>query len=241
MSDPWFKFYPTDWRQDPCLRICSLAARGLWIEMIALMHQSSPYGHLLVSDLSPTDAQLAALVGCPSEQVPHLLGELEAAGVFSRTRSGVIYSRKMTRMQKKAATARNNGRKGGNPTLGKQTENPALDNPEVNPEVKPQKLEARSQNISIPNGMGDAAEIFTKEVFDRGVAYLGRSGVAERQARALIGKWRKDADDAQVFSALAEANRNGVTDPVAWITARLTKATPQQADLSTIFANLRAQ
>jgi hypothetical protein len=105
------------------------------------MHQSSPYGHLLVSGVSPTDAQLAALVGCPSEQVPHLLAELEAAGVFSRTRSGAIYSRKMTRMQKKAATARNNGRKGGNPTLGKHSENTPLDNQEVKAEVKPQKLE----------------------------------------------------------------------------------------------------
>jgi hypothetical protein len=125
------------------LRMCSLGARGLWIEMIALMHQANPYGHLLVSGLSPTDTQLAALVGCPSDQITPLVGELEAAGVFSRTRSGVIYSRKMTRMQKKAATARNNGRKGGNPSLGKSTDILPLDNPEDNPKDKPQnqKLE----------------------------------------------------------------------------------------------------
>lgn len=143
MSDPWFKFFPSDWRQDPMLRMCSMAARGLWIEMISLMHQATPYGHLLVSGQSPTDAQLAALVGCPSDQIPPLVAELEAAGVFSRARTGVIYSRKMTRMQKKAATARNNGRKGGNPTLGKATENPPLDNPEDKAGDKPQnqKLE----------------------------------------------------------------------------------------------------
>lgn len=40
MSDPWLKFYPTDWRSDPALKMCSLAARGLWIEMIALMHEA---------------------------------------------------------------------------------------------------------------------------------------------------------------------------------------------------------
>lgn len=118
-----------------------MAARGLWIEMISLMHQANPYGHLLVSGLSPTDTQLAALVGCPSEQITPLVGELEAAGVFSRTRSGVIYSRKMTRMQKKAATARNNGRKGGNPSLGKTTDIPPLDNLEDKPRDKPQKPE----------------------------------------------------------------------------------------------------
>lgn len=92
MADPWFKFYPSDWRDDPALRMCSMAARGLWIDMIALMHEATPYGHLLVSSRLPTDTQLAALVGTSSEQITEALGELESAGVFSRTREGVIYS-----------------------------------------------------------------------------------------------------------------------------------------------------
>jgi len=145
MSDPWLKFYPTDWRSDPRLRMCGIAARGLWIEMIALMHEAVPYGHLIVSGHSPTDAQLAVLAGMPSAQVPELLGELESAGVFSRTREGVIYSRKLTRMAKKAATARKNGKNGGNPNLGKEREILASDNPQVKPPDKPQKPEARSQ------------------------------------------------------------------------------------------------
>ena len=145
MSDPWLKFYPTDWRSDPALRMCSMAARGLWIEMIALMHEATPYGHLLVSGRSPTDAQLAVLVGAPSDQIPELLGELDAAGVFSRTREGVIYSRKMTRTAKKAAIARKNGKNGGNPALSKERENPPSDNLKDKGKDKPQKPEARSQ------------------------------------------------------------------------------------------------
>lgn len=142
---PWLKFYPTDWRADPALRMCSLAARGLWIEMLALMHEATPYGYLLVSGRSPTDAQLAVLVGAPSEQIPGLLGELEAAGVFSRTKEGAIYSRKMTRTAKKAAVARKNGKMGGNPTLCNTKENPASVNLMDKGEVKTQKPEARSQ------------------------------------------------------------------------------------------------
>jgi len=145
MSDPWLKFYPTDWRSDPALRMCSMAARGLWIEMIALMHEAVPYGHLLVSGRSPTDAQLAVLVGAPSDQIPALLGELDAAGVFSRTREGVIYSRKMTRTAKKAAIARKNGKNGGNPALSKERENRPSDNQCLKGQDKPQKPEARSQ------------------------------------------------------------------------------------------------
>lgn len=116
-KNPWMKFYPTDWRSDPRLKMCSLAARGLWIEMIALMHESTPYGYLTISGISPTDAQLAMLIGAPFDLVPGLIGELESAGVFSRTKQGIIYSRKMIRMEKEAAASRSAGNRGGNPKL----------------------------------------------------------------------------------------------------------------------------
>lgn len=146
MADPFLKFYTSNWRSDPALKMCSMAARGLWIEMICLMHEATPYGHLLVSSRSPTDSQLAVLVGAPSDQIPELVGELESAGVFSRTKEGVIYSRRLTRMQKKAATARKNGHKGGNPTLSRQREKPPLDNPPDKGRDKTQKPEARNQS-----------------------------------------------------------------------------------------------
>jgi hypothetical protein len=125
--------------------MCRLSARGLWIEMIALMHEATPYGHLLVSGRSPTDAQLAVLAGTSPDQITELLGELDAAGVFSRTREGVIYSRKMTRLAKKAAIARKNGKEGGNPTLRKDDGNKPSDKGGLNGQDKPQKPEARSQ------------------------------------------------------------------------------------------------
>jgi len=138
---PWMKWYPSDWRSDPALRVCSLAARGLWIEMLGLMHDAKPYGHLLVGLTPPTDAQLAVLAGTSPDQIPDLIGELESAGVFSRTGNGVIYSRRMTRDEKKARTAQKNGRNGGNPSLGNQKGN----QPSVKGQDKPQKPEARNQ------------------------------------------------------------------------------------------------
>lgn len=144
--NPWLKFYPLDWRGDPKLRMCSMAARGLWIEMLALMHEATPYGHLLVSGKSPTDMQIAVLAGAPSDQVTELLGELESAGVFSRTKDGVIYSRRMIRDEKKSAVARKNGGRGGNPTLSKNKGNIALDNRPDKDRDKPQKPHSRSQN-----------------------------------------------------------------------------------------------
>lgn len=94
-GQPWMKFYPADWQSDQALRLCSLAARGLWIECMAIMHRAVPYGHLVVNGRAVTEAQLGVLAGAPPDQITQLLGELEAAGVFSRTRAGVVYSRRM--------------------------------------------------------------------------------------------------------------------------------------------------
>ncbi|MGB4101061.1 MAG: hypothetical protein WBK91_04055 [Alphaproteobacteria bacterium] len=109
---PWIKFYPADWQRDNALRSVSYAARGLWLELMCLMHDSEPYGHLLVNGNIPTDMQIATMTGGLPDQIPSLLDELEKAGIFSRTRPGVIYSRRMTRDERKrkqGAEAAQNG------------------------------------------------------------------------------------------------------------------------------------
>lgn len=147
--DPWMKFYPQDWRADEKLRVCSLAARGLWVEMLALMHRSERYGQLLVNGNAPTLEQLSVLAGASPSEVSALLAELDGAGVFSRTGSGVLYSRRMTRDAKKAKIARENGKSGGNPSLRNKKGNSASVNPKDKaPDKggdKAQKPEARSQ------------------------------------------------------------------------------------------------
>lgn len=145
MTEPWLKFFTSDWRADPRLRMCSPAARGMWIEMICLMHEAMPYGHLLIHGQSPNEAQLASLTGIQIAEVPDLVAELERAGVFSRTREGVIYSRKLVRMASRSAKARKNGKKGGNPSLGNKTENQQSVNLEDKGEDKTQIPYSRSQ------------------------------------------------------------------------------------------------
>ncbi|WP_053005692.1 helix-turn-helix domain-containing protein [Kiloniella spongiae] len=112
---PWFKFFPTDWRADVGLKLCSLAARGLWLEMICIMHEAG--GYLEINGSNVTTLALASLSGSTPQEITALLGELEEAGVFSRDRKGRLYSRRMLRDLKKSSVARNNGRKGGNPSL----------------------------------------------------------------------------------------------------------------------------
>jgi hypothetical protein len=133
---PWMKFYPADWRADPALRMCSLAARGLWMEMLSLMHEADPRGSLLINGKNVSAKQLAGLCGATVRETISLLAELEAAGVFSRADDGTIFSRRMKRDDEKAERDKANGKAGGNPRL----------NAGVNPPDKAQRPEARSQN-----------------------------------------------------------------------------------------------
>jgi hypothetical protein len=114
------KFFWSDWRSDPKLRMCSLAARGLWIDMLSLMAEASPKGELRIGNSPITTAQLATIISAPFDDVERAFSELEKAGVFSRTRAGVPYSRRMCRDQKRRRTSMENGKMGGNPALEKQ-------------------------------------------------------------------------------------------------------------------------
>jgi hypothetical protein len=80
-------------------------ARGLWIEMMAIMHEAEPYGSLLVKGKRVDKKQLAALAGVPERECTVLLLELEGFGVFARDTDGTIYSRRMRRDHAKAKRA----------------------------------------------------------------------------------------------------------------------------------------
>jgi len=146
-THPWFKFFPTDWRADSQLRMCSLAARGLWIELLGIMHEAGERGLLLVNGNPVTTKQVAVIVGCTEAEASHHLQELEAAGVFSRKKNGVIYSRRMERDENLSRKNRENGKKGGLASLGKDKGNGAS----LERKTKPQKPEARIQKPEPPD------------------------------------------------------------------------------------------
>jgi hypothetical protein len=172
---PWMKFYGADWRANAQLRLCSLAARGLWVEMLCIAHDAEPYGHVLIAGRIPSAAQIAIQVGAAAREVEKLTAELEAAGVFDRSEAGAIVSRRMVRDREKAERDARFGKAGGNPKL-KPTHNGGVnppDNPDDNGPDKAQMPDARSQ---MP----------TKD--------LARSAPRSRGTR-LPDDWAPDGDD----------------------------------------------
>jgi hypothetical protein len=162
-KQPWRKWYPQDWRADAPLRMCSYAARGLWADILTLMHESNEVGFLLVEGVAPTPRQLVGLLGGSEKEITKLLAELAAAKVFSVVggkmpddvralippdiEEGVILSRRMVRDEAKATKDRENGKGGGNPRL-KGGDNPKANrgvNPPANPQNQSQSPEARKK------------------------------------------------------------------------------------------------
>ncbi|MBE3126180.1 MAG: hypothetical protein IMZ57_11060 [Acidobacteria bacterium] len=137
-KNPWSKWYWADWLADPAVRVSSLAAQGLWINVLALLATSKIRGILLIPEKqnspifgkdvdfgkqkkSKIEAKyLSKIVSEKPETVEILLSELETNGVFSRDNQGRIYNRRMIREKEISEIRSEAGRRGGRPKT-KQT------------------------------------------------------------------------------------------------------------------------
>lgn len=135
MKRPAFQFYPGDWLRSADLRSCSVGARGLWIEMICLMHDGSPYGYLKVNNKVILPHNLARMVGATTQEVEGWLAELSDAGVYSLD-GDCIYSRRMVKDEEIRAKRAAGGHLGGNPALLNQ-ENKVPDKVNLPPNLEP--------------------------------------------------------------------------------------------------------
>jgi len=108
--------------KDPALRSVSLAARGLWVDMLCLMFEASKRGYLILNEKPVSVEQLARMVGGNTDEVFGLVDELLQSGVASRNGIDVIYSRRMVRDEELSQKRAKAGKKGGNPKLLKNKE-----------------------------------------------------------------------------------------------------------------------
>lgn len=244
---PSFQFYPADWRKDPALAACSLAARGLWMELLCIAHESERYGFLSINGKPMTPAQLARIVGETPALVTKLLREIEEAGVLSRSEDGVIFSRRMVRDEelrniraangvkgaehgKKGAS---HGVKGGRPVKASTGEITPLETPQdVQKEPPPSSsssssinsvAEATAAEPQAADVLADAekqktpAELAKQELWRSAVALLASQGIDGQQARTMIGKLSKDYGTEVVLEAVRGAVVTQPADARAWL------------------------
>lgn len=84
-----------DWFSDHEVQSSSLAAQGLWINMLGIMSRSSIKGALLIGGKKVDGKVLAKRLGKKEDDVVRLLKELERNGVYSKLIDGTIINRRM--------------------------------------------------------------------------------------------------------------------------------------------------
>lgn len=83
---PAFMFYPADWRNNANLRRCSAAARGYWIDVMGLLHDSEEYGVLRW----PLE-DIARAAGVPMKEIQELVSKQVLKGADDGS-VGYIYT-----------------------------------------------------------------------------------------------------------------------------------------------------
>jgi len=206
---PAFQFYPADWRKDVELQSCSMAAQGLWINVMCVAHECEPYGHLTVNGKGMTAAQLGRQVGLSGKEADALLVELMEAGVARRTDDGTIYSKRMVAdedLRNRRATGgqagaehggkgAKDGSKGGRPRIDKgglETPLPGFDKP------PPSSSSSSSPSGDTPVAPKGAAKRF--EEF-----WLAWPKSERKQDRVkCCEKWKREGLDAFADDILAD-------------------------------------
>lgn len=98
---PAQQWYWDDWFSAFDVRLCSIAARGLWIDMLGIMWKAEIRGTLTVNGRQVNNKTLAKIAGATIEEVNSLIKELEDNDVFSKLRDGTIICRRLFKESKK--------------------------------------------------------------------------------------------------------------------------------------------
>lgn len=141
---PAIQFYPADWRKDPGVQSLSFHDRGVWFEILCLMHESEQRGTLLLNGKPMPQDALGRLLGLSKASLSKTLATLLDLGVMSQDEAtGTFYNRRMTRDEKLRQVRQEVGRLGGNPNLVNQKSTKA--------EIPPKQKPTPSSSSSVPS------------------------------------------------------------------------------------------
>lgn len=114
---PAFQFYPADWRKDPGVQALTYEERGIWFELLCIMHESDSRGFLKINDQKIDELILARMLGLTVKKVQKVLKTLDFFKVYSVDENGVIYCRRMVKDEHILQVRRAAGKLGGSPLL----------------------------------------------------------------------------------------------------------------------------
>lgn len=244
---PSFQFYPGDWQANSNLRRCTHEEKGVWLDIMCLLHDQEEYG-IARWPLK----ELAQAVGTQVQKVKALVtkgilkgadaGAICAPFIFTPTGSGrrkgdpvtlvaeqkgpLWYSSRMVLDEYKRVVRGEYGaapKPAPKPTIG--------DEPKPPPDPAPSRAgvsssspSSSSTNASEANASGGEPPKVTDPddiIFGYGVPLLTNAGTADKQARSFLGGLRKAHGDTALIDKLRECLKAKPLQPLEWLAAAL--------------------
>lgn len=187
MKRPSFQFYPADWRKDPGVQALTYHDRGVWFEIICLLHESEERGKLLLNGRPMPDDALARLLGLDKQKLNQTLSILIEFGVAQRCEeTGALMNRRMVRDEALSKIRAESGKKGGNPVLLNQ-------NPKQKPTTRlnqnPTPSSSSSSSTSIIDKHKPDRTKPTKPTMAEVIAFAQSIGLPASDGEATFYKW----------------------------------------------------
>lgn len=120
---PAFQFYPSDWKSDMKVQSLEFHERGIWFEMLCLMHESEQRGKLVMNGKPMDRKMIARLIGTDLRTLNKSLDIIISTGVAYVDEEGVIFNRRMVKDEAIRLIRKEAGSQGGNPALLNQKDN----------------------------------------------------------------------------------------------------------------------
>ena len=228
---PAFQFYPGDWRKDPGIQGLDYETRGIWLEILLLMHESEYRGKLLLNGQPMPVEALARNLGLEVREVEQAVSKLEAYGVSSiDPETGALINRRMVREEAMRQAKVEAGRKGGqksrppnNPTEPKQDGSTPPSRTEANggSSVSSSSSVSKKQHGLSPREV-DKSPGFTElmEAVER-ECHLGLEMPDIANSRSILKMWLKQGRTPQDIMAAILGSRIMVdAGQVDWIKPR---------------------
>lgn len=165
---PYWQVYPGDIRKDVAFQTLSYHYRGIWWELLMLMHCSEDRGRLVSNGAPIGTSGVARLLGLSEREAEQAIQVLTSSGVASRDESGALTCRRMVREQAIVKQRREAGRLGG---LAKDASKPL-----AKPKAKPKQnadididsfnglnLETRNPGKDKAGNLGEVS-VFCREI-----------------------------------------------------------------------------
>jgi hypothetical protein len=176
---PAMQFYVGDWRKDPGVQALNFHDRGVWFEMLCIMHESEERGKLMLNGSIMPDDALARLLGLDKQILTTTLTTLLTYGVCSRCDdTGAIVCRRMIRDENLRKIRAECGKQGGNPNLVNQKSTTM-----VNQKSTP------SSSSSISTTITSTTNKFIKPTIDELRIFCKSIGHQESDGDAMFYMW----------------------------------------------------